>query len=118
MKIIAILFFVFLLSCSTTIEKKKETGRIKGIPEKAFWIGGVDGGNWYLVDYIHDDRNNAFIKVYNDHDGSLLVSKRFMLICPSDNQILIGDLKEQIESFDGEKIHLKSPNRKAGCYLQ
>lgn len=118
MKITAILFFVFLFSFCTAIEKKKEPVRIKGIPEKAFWIGGVDGGNWYLVDYVHDHRNNAFIKIYNDHDGSLLVSKRFMLICPSDNQILIDDLKEQIESFDGEKIYLKSPNKKAGCYLQ
>ena len=118
MKVPIILFFAFLLSCSTIIEKKREAVRLKGIPEKVFWIGGVDGGNWYSIDYIHDHKNNAIIKIYSDSDGSLIVSKRFLLICPSDNQMLIDDLKEQIQGFDGEKIYLKSPNEKAGCYLQ
>jgi hypothetical protein len=118
MKILLTLILSFLLSCSTTIDKKNEPARLKGIPENAFWIGGVDGGNWYLIDYIDDHRNNAFIKVYNDNDGSLIISKSFMLICPSDNQTLIDDLKEQIQGFDGKKIFLKSPDEKAGCYLQ
>ncbi len=92
--------------------------KVKGIPENAFWIGGADGGNWYLIDNVHDHRNNAIIKVYNDNDGSLIVSKRFILICPSDNQTLIEELKEEIAGFDGEKILIKSPNGKQPCYFQ
>ena len=111
-------FIILLLSCSQTREEKIEPKLLSNIPERAFWIGGVDGGNWYVIDYIHDHRNNAIIKIYNDNDGSLIVSKRFMLICPSDNQTLLDDLKEQIQSFDGEKIYLKSPNEKSSCYLQ
>lgn len=119
MKNIKILGFIFLLlSCSQAREEKVEPIHLSNIPEKAFWAGGVDGGNWYFVEYIHDHRNNAIIKIYNDNDGSLIVSKRFTLICPSDNQTLIDDLKKQIKGFDGEKIYLKSPNEKAGCYLQ
>jgi len=113
------LLFVFIIaSCSHKKEEAKSPLRVKGIPEEAFWIGGVDGGNWYLIENIHDHRNSAFIKVYNDNDGSLIISKKFYLICPLDNKTLIENLKEQIEDFDGERINLKSFDGKKSCYLQ
>lgn len=119
MKILKVVVFLLTISsCSIYQDEGKEPARVNGIPEQAFWVGGVDGGNWFLVDKVHDHRNNALIKVYNDNDGSLIVSKRFMLICSADNQILIEDLQKQINGFDGEKILLKSPIGKMGCWLQ
>ena len=107
-----------LFSCSTKHDKSKQHGQLKNIPEKAFWVGGTDGGNWFLVEEVHNHKNNATIKVYNDIDGSLIISKRFLLICPIDNQQLIDNLQEQINGFDGEKILLKSHNDKKACWLQ
>jgi hypothetical protein len=120
MKTIKVIAFLLAISaCSINRDEKIELVRAKGVPENAFWIGEADGGNWYLIEYIHDHRNNAVIKIYNDIDGSLIVSKRFILICPADNsQMFIEDLKDQISGFDGEKILLKSPNNKPACYLQ
>ena len=117
------LFLIFIISltiasCSHENTNTIVPNRVKGIPDKAFWVGGTDGGNWYLVEYVHPHRNNAVIKVYNDQDGSLIISKRFMVICPEDNPTYIDSLQKQISSFDGEKIYLESPNGKAGCYLQ
>jgi hypothetical protein len=114
----AIVLVAIISSCSVKQEQKNEPMRAKGIPEKAFWVGGTDDGNWYLVEDIHSHKNNATIKVYNDLDGSLIVSKRFVLVCSADNQIWIEDLKQQINCFDGKKILLKSPNGKMPCYLQ
>jgi hypothetical protein len=105
-------------SCSTKLDDKVEPVRLQNIPEKAFWVGGTDGGNWFLVEDVHNHSNNATIKVYNDIDGSLIASKRFMLICPVDNHQPIHDLQEQINGFDGKKILLKSPNTKKACWLQ
>jgi hypothetical protein len=116
--IFPLLFVVLIVSCSDKKGQAKSPARVKGIPEKAFWIGGVDGGNWYLIDSISNQRNSAFIKVYNDNDGSLLISKKFDLICQLDNQTLIKNLKEQINFFDGEKIELKSFGGKKSCFLK
>jgi len=115
---ILLLFALLSISCSHKKEEAKSPLRVKGIPEKAFWIGGVDGGNWYLIEDIYDHRNSAFIKVYSDNDGSLMISKKFDLICHLDNQTLIENLKEQIDAFDGERIYLKSFDGKKNCYLQ
>ena len=109
---------LLLSACAHKRDKVIEPIRANGIPEKAFWIGSVDGGNWYLIDDEQEDRNNAIIRIYNDNDGTLIVSKRFILICPGDNQTLMSDLKEKISGFDGERIFLISGGNKKDCYLK
>lgn len=116
--LIIIATILTLFSCSADHDKVKPQERPKNIPEQAFWVGGTDGGNWYVVEHVHNHKNNAFIKVYNDTDGSLIASKRFVLVCPIDNQQLIDNLQEQINGYDGEKILLRSSNNKKACWLQ
>ena len=70
------------------------------------------------MESINDHRNNASIKVYDDQDGSLIVAKQFILVCPVDNRMLINDLKGQIDGFDGERILLISRNGKNACFLK
>lgn len=116
--VIIIVTIVTLFSCSADHDKVKAPKRPKNIPEQAFWVGGTDGGNWFVVEDVHIHKSNAFIKVFNDSDGSLIASKRFILVCPIDNQQLIDNLQEQINGFDGEKILLKSSGNKKNCWLQ
>ena len=116
--LIIIAFLLITFACSIKQDETKEPVRLKGIPEKAFWVGGTNGGSWFLVEDVHSHKNNAVIKVYNDNDGSLIASKRFILICPDDNQIFIDDLQKQINGFDGKRILLKSDNRIEICWLQ
>lgn len=113
---ISILFFFF--SCSDKNDTSKVPERVDGIPEKAFWIGGPDGGNWYYIESIHPHRSNAIIKIYNDIDGKLIVSKMFILICPEDNPSFIDSLQKQINAFDGERILFHASPGKSACYLQ
>lgn len=119
MKSLSILIYILLIcSCSNAKDEETAPARRQEIPDSAFWVEGVDGGNWYLVEYIHSHRNNAVIQIYNDNDGSLIISKKFTLSCPEDSQMEIADLKEQISAFDGERIYLKSANNRKSCYLQ
>jgi hypothetical protein len=111
-------FAMVINSCQSNGLEVKEPIRKNGIPNDAFWVGGVDGGNWYEVKSVHPHKNNAVIRIYNDQDGSLIVSKRFILVCPSDKPMWIDELKHQIIAFDGEKIYLKSPNGRLDCWLQ
>lgn len=111
-KLLSVLALFISISCEFS-NKAPEPKRLSGIPEDAFWIGGHDGGNWYFIKDINSHKNMAYISIYNDHTGKLDIAKKFMLICQKNNLQFIKDLKEEIVSFDGKHIHLKS-----GCYLQ
>ncbi len=111
-KVLSALILFILISCEFSNKTPKPT-RLSGIPEDAFWVGGLDGGNWYSIKDIHPHKNRAYISIYNDQTGELVLAQKFILICEIDNLKFIKDLKEEIVSFDGKHIQLKS-----GCYLQ
>jgi len=119
MKILqAIIFVLSISACSAKSDQTSQPKRLSAVPEKAFWIGGADGGNWYLIHEIHAHTNNAVISVYNE-DGSLIIKKRFIVICRLDRPIIwIEHLKQQINGFDGKKILLQSPTGKEICWMQ
>ena len=120
MKFFTVLIFsIIFFSCLVYKSKISTPAKPKGVPKKAFWIGGADGGNWYLVEYVHPHKNNAFIKIYNDNNGNLIASKRFILICNlSESSTHIDNLQDQIMAFDGEKIYLRPLPGQKSCYLQ
>lgn len=107
-----------IISCRNHKREIEQPTRKESIPDNAFWVGGVDGGNWYLIDHVNAHKNTAFIKVYDDGDGSLIMSKRFILICLESNQMWIDDLPTQINAFEGEKIYLNASTGKMKCWLQ
>ncbi|MFY7938615.1 MAG: hypothetical protein ACOVOQ_14630 [Flavobacterium sp.] len=118
MRKIVLILFIIMTSCNVGNQKVEKPKKLKSVPEKAFWIGGVDGGNWYYIEYIHPHKNSAKISIYNDQSGELIVSKKFILVCESQNQTFIKNLETQIDSFDGNRIYLTSENDKQKCYLQ
>jgi hypothetical protein len=110
---------VIFASCRSQSDAPNVPPRKEGIPTDAFWVGGVDGGNWYQVVSVHNHKNNAFIKVFNDATGDLIVERRFFVVCiGATNPIWIEDLKNQITGFDGEKIYLQHPQGRDSCWLQ
>jgi hypothetical protein len=113
-----ILVAINSLACNQGTSNREVPGRIQGIPDSAFWVGGSDGGNWYLVKNIDANKNSAYISIYHDFTGDLLLSKKFTLNCPVDIQVSIDDLKTQIIAFDGEKIIISAGNGKRNCLLQ
>lgn len=53
--------------------------RIANIPKDAFWVGGADGGQWYLADKIDSTNQTIHFKIYNDYTGDVVVDKVFKL---------------------------------------
>ncbi|MBT1702292.1 hypothetical protein [Chryseosolibacter indicus] len=103
---ISLLLVICLSSrCSTTNQSEPE--KVKGIPDHAFWVGGADGGQWYLIRDIEKVSSTAAIAIYNDNTGDLEADKRFTLICNSASLLDLDNLKNEIEAFDGETIFLK-----------
>jgi hypothetical protein len=117
MRTLLFLFFIFTLGCTSIAVKDYTPKKHPTIPDSAFWRGGIDGGSWFLIKNINNHRNLADISIYNDQDGSLIMSKTFMLICNANKMTFIEDLEQQVNFFDGEKIHFIQ-NEKTDCYLQ
>jgi hypothetical protein len=92
--------------------------RPENVPEEAFWAGGADGGNWYLINKVDTIQNRAIITVYNDQSGDRILTKWFLINCPSDHAVSITNLRELINAFDGERIYLKAKNGKKECLMQ
>ena len=87
--------------------------RVGGIPKNAFFAEKEDNRNWFLINSIHNHKNNAQISIYDYETGELILNKRFLKICPIDELKFIENLKKEIDFYDGEKIQLKD-----NCYLQ
>ncbi|UWP94030.1 hypothetical protein K3X13_15235 (plasmid) [Aliiroseovarius crassostreae] len=104
---------LFLIaSCKESEEVVPE--RPLGVPERAVWQGGVDGGHWY--DCLAEQREFEYnCTIYNDYSGGIEASGRFVLVLIRDNgRVLLSDFTNQRDlktgdllGFDGEQIHLQ-----------
>jgi len=113
------LAFLFI-GCSSNENIKSVPEKNKSIPDNAFWSGGMDGGNWYLIDSIDQFKKEAKIIVYNEYDGKIIIEKLFKLNCKSDEDIDWNNLNKQFSAFDGEKIFLHKTNSTAQikCFFE
>lgn len=103
------IFLILLIAFLMTNCKTGAPSRVKGIPETAFWAGGEDGGQWYLVDSVNKSNQTINCKIYNDYSGELVIDKKFKLHCVgSDTDIKWDNLKEEFNAYDGTTIYLKT----------
>ena len=102
-QIILILLTIFVLTNCKTIPPDK----VAGIPESAFWAGGKDGGQWYIVDSIDKNTKTIRCKIYNDNSGQLIVDKKFKLHCYlNESKINWDNLQNEFAGYDGEYLLL------------
>lgn len=101
---------------SATVHAPEKVGNI---PQDAFWIGGIDGGQWYLVDSINKSNQTIYFKIYNDYNGDLIVDKPFKLHCNNYEEIQWNNIRSQITAFDGQHIILITVNKEGKyCYFE
>ncbi len=102
------------------LNKKPEVhppAQVSNIPSNAKWIGGVDGGNWYLLKKVVSP--NVFrITIYNERSGDIEADTTFTLnpLCTLkaiDSLTLI----KCINGYDGEKVLLTLPEKYKRCFL-
>ena len=120
-KIISVFLFGLLLSnCNykKDVQNKNEHKRLDGIPNQAFWIGGMDGVNWFVIDSINKNSKSVTFEIYNDNSGQLIEKRIFTLSCNSETVIKWNNLQEEINGYDGKIILLKAAKEKniACCF--
>jgi len=107
-----------LARCSDRQDIGQKPEKINGIPTQAFWVGGQDGGTWFVIDSVDSKTRRIVARVYNDQTGDLIANKEYNLTCSS---VIINwtDLKQQIKGYDGNKILLTANSKdKINCYFE
>ena len=93
--------------------------RVDGIPEDAFWVGGIHGGSWYSIQHIDEEEQTVFFRIYHDTNGEIWLNQELKLHCKSDSKIEWSSLENEIIAFDGEKVLLsKSDNNGENCFFK
>ena len=119
MKKIIIAILITLLWPGCNIDRDYQPERVEGIPKDAFWVGGPDGGQWYIIENINKEMGTANFKIFNDHSGTLEISRNFKLKCDSEVVIAWDNLEKKIDAFDGQSIILNILNKEGKyCYFQ
>lgn len=85
------------------------------LPEKTYWFGDCDGGNW--IELVNTDKQRKIIrfKIYRDYDGVLQMDANFKLGSCSFNDINRSNWKEKIVGYINETISLKGDKN---CFLK
>jgi len=93
------LMFTMFVCTQSKIESPE---RLKGIPESAFWVGGPDGGSWFVVTDIGAKDIYCFT-IYFDSTAKIWYQGNFKLIGKHKS---LRELKKSLSGFDGERIIL------------
>ncbi len=93
----------FAAGCMTKVEIPL---RPKTVPNEAYWAGGVDGGNWFLISSAGQNRYN--VKIWNDFTGDLEGKGIFEL--KKDDRIDASG-STAASFWDGNSIYLENKSR-------
>lgn len=90
--------------CATTMIgcKQPQATRPAGVPEKAVWAGGVDGGAFFLCTPSAANEANE-CTVYSDSTGEVYMSGSYVL---RDTQRGAKEAELSYRSADGDNIYL------------
>lgn len=91
--------------CEVQTAEPEPPPRPGGVPAKAIWAGGLDGGDFILLSAATPDGTYP-AKIYNDHSGDLEFSGKLRLKEPSQAPIDVQDPKTY-SGWDGESLFLR-----------
>lgn len=77
----------------------------KSVPEEAFWVGGIDGGNFILIRKKANGNSMFSVQIYNDYTGDLEYSGTLQYSGNVTGGKSFGD-PTFYQGWDGEKLHL------------
>lgn len=84
--------------------------RPASVPDKAFWVGGVDGGNFILIKKQSGDNKLFFVKIFNDSTGDIEYKGLLKYSGQKDTQELL-DNPALYQGWDGDNLHLVGGER-------
>lgn len=107
---------IFLLNCNSSTSQSP--AKVDGIPEKAIWCGGSDGGCWIEIVRVLDNKKYQ-LNFFNDFTGEKQDSGIFML-CDNCSSMTIDSITitKQISGYDGKNLILLVTKNDENCFLE
>jgi hypothetical protein len=100
----ALCFAVVLLGCQKEVHPPQ---RPPAVPEKAFWLGGPDGGVFVLLQKRATDPPPIYrARIYEDSSGALLYEGQLTMV-PSDKPDVDTRNAVLFSFWDGQRLHLE-----------
>ena len=108
---------VVLLSCNSSVPLPAPS-KVAGVPKKAIWYGGSDGGCWIEVAGVIDNKLYQ-LNFFNDFTGEKQDSGVFRL-CDNCSSITLDSvaLVKQISGYDGQSVILSITKNDKNCFLE
>ncbi len=80
--------------------------RPKNLPDKAFWIGGVDGGNFICIEKSKDQNKVFPVQIFNDYTGEIEYDGKLKYM---GTKSILNEISTQslYQGWDGESLHLR-----------
>jgi hypothetical protein len=105
--VLAVVMSSLLAACQCRVQspEPEPPPRPSGVPAKAVWAGGIDGGDFILLSSPTADGSYP-AKIYNDHSGDLEFDGKLRLKERSKAPIDVTDPKTY-SGWDGESLFLR-----------
>jgi hypothetical protein len=77
------------------------------VPDHAFWIGGIDGGNFIYIKKHESEDNLFYTNIYNDHTGEIEYQG---ILQYSGDKDIYKELQDTstYQGWDGDNLHLSN----------
>ena len=99
------LAFLFISACDVQQSESEAPNKPASIPEKAFWVGGLDGGVFVLVEKNEKlKKNEYFGEIY--YVSGDIAYKGKMEIIPKDSAVIDYMNPESYQGWDGDTLYV------------
>ena len=97
------LFFVPLILLSACVEEITHN-KPKNVPESAFYLGGIDGGDW--VDTVRNGYSMTYF-VFSEFEGEPLDT----CVIVAKDEVELEDLISRVSGYNGVELRFYTPEQ-------
>lgn len=99
--------FLFLSACDVQKSEPEIPNKPAQVPNKAFWVGGLDGGVFVLVERSENLETNEYLGEIYYISGDLAYKGKLNIL-PKDSVIIDYENPEIYQGWDGDTLYLAS----------
>ena len=99
------LAFLFLSACDVQQSEPEAPNKPSVVPDKAFWVGGLDGGVFVLIEKNKSLKPNEYLGEIYYVSGDIAYKGK-LIILPKDSDVIDYMNAETYQGWDGDTLYV------------